>query len=120
MLTPTPGEPRISISEKDKGSTDTRSPTNTSSDNAGIAGWEIALIATFTTLVFLLALIIVGLVLGILVYRRWKVEQMKKTLLEIRPAHFAIGSYNYTVASRVFSVSFVWVEISIAICFFPV
>ena len=93
MLSSTPGEPRISTSEKDKGSTDIRSPTNTNRDNAGIAGWEIALIATFTTLVFLLALIIVGLVLGILVYRRWKVEQMKKTLLEIRPAHLAIGSY---------------------------
>ena len=93
MLSATPGEPSISTSENDNGSTDRRSPTNTNRDNAGIAGWEIALIATFTTLVFLLALIIVGLVLGILVYRRWKVEQMKKTLLEIRPAHLAIGSY---------------------------
>lgn len=103
MLTPTPGEPRLSTIEKDAGS---NLPTNisnsTTTEKAGISGWKIAVIATFTTLLLLLALLLAGLVLVIVVYRRWRVEQMKRTLLEIRPAHLAIGMEHKWCCSSVF------------------
>ena len=108
LLTPTPRQPRILTSEKDKGQTEISTPTNpnNSTRENGIAAWEIALIATFTSLVFLLTVALVALSLGIVVYRRWKVEQMKKTLLEIRPAHLAIG--NAIRVLKCFSASFMW------------
>ena len=93
MFTPTPGKP-ITTDKSDEG-IGINSPTTAANDttvSGGIAAWEIALIATFTTLLFLLALLLAGLVLAIVVYRRWRVEQMKKALLEIRPTHLAIGT----------------------------
>ena len=91
LLTPTPEEtrpPRI----EDKEGFGIESPTNATSDSDGTAAWKLALIATFTTLLFVLAMLLAGLILAVVVYRRMKVERMKKALLEIRPVlHLAIG-----------------------------
>ena len=65
--------------------------TTNNTDIAVISPGEIAAIASVAGLLFVLAVIVISLAVGIVVYRRWKVEQVKKALLEIRPAHLTIG-----------------------------
>ena len=100
--TPTPLGTMLPIVERDNKGIGSDSSTNSTSGNGGIAAWEIALIATFTTLLFVSGVVLAGLVLAVIVYRRWKVEQMKRALLEIRPAHLAIGEGITTVLFKCF------------------
>ena len=66
--------------------------TDTSNDGDSIAQWEVAMIATFAVLLFVLASLICILAAGIVIYRRWKVERMKRDLLEVHPTNLAIGN----------------------------
>ena len=65
------------------------------SDSNSIAQWKIAMIAAFAVLLFVLALLVGILAAGIVIYRRWKVERMKKDLLEVHPTHLAIGNTEF-------------------------
>ena len=69
----------------------TTNNTDSSEDSSSISPGEIAAIASVAGLLFVLAVIVISLAVGIVVYRRWRVEQVKKALLEIRPAHLTIG-----------------------------
>lgn len=53
---------------------------------------HIAAIASVTAIFVLLVVLVIIVALAIVVYRRWKVEQIKKGLLEIYPAHLGIGT----------------------------
>ena len=54
----------------------------------------IAAIASIANILLILAVLIIALALGIVIYRRWKVNQVKKALLQMHPAHLAIGTSN--------------------------
>ena len=90
--TPTPQLP-VSVDRDDADLDGTTNTTETNRDDSsgGIDTSGIAAIATIASLLFLLALLVIFLALGIVVHRTWKVKQMKKTLLEIRPPHLAMG-----------------------------
>lgn len=71
---------------KEKASAGIMSPTNTghsASRGDAISTLEVAVIATSATLLFIVVLSLAGLVLAVVVYRRWRIEPMEKTLLEI-------------------------------------
>lgn len=66
--------------------------TDSDGDNDSVPPLQIAAIASVTAIFILLVVLVITVALGIVVYRRWKVEQIKKGLLEIYPAHLAIGT----------------------------
>ena len=73
-------------------------PTNIDSVNtrnntdSGGSSSDVAAIASVVVLIFLLALLIIPLAVGIVLYRRWKVEQLRKSLHPTHPpAPLAMG-----------------------------
>ena len=66
--------------------------TNSGLDSNGISPSGIAAIATIASILLILAVLVITLALGIVIYRRWKVNQVKKSLLQMHPAHLAMGT----------------------------
>lgn len=94
MPAPTPNGTQNDINDEEVESSFEEITNNTDSDgdNDSVPPSHIAAIASVTAIFVLLVVLVIIVALGIVLYRRWKVEQIKKGLLEIYPAHLAIGT----------------------------
>ena len=95
MPAPTPNGTQNDTNNEEVGSSieDITNSTDSDGDNDdSVHPSHIAAIASVTAIFFLLVVLVIIVALAIVVYRRWKVEQIKKGLLEIYPAHLAIGT----------------------------
>ena len=94
MPSPTPNGTQNDINDEEVGSSieEITNSTDSDGDSDSVPPSHIAAIASVTATFILLVVLVIIVALGIVVYRRWKVEQIKKGLLEIYPAHLAIGT----------------------------
>ena len=101
-----PGETQQpTIEGKEQG--DGLSTNNTDRNNNGISPSGIAAIASIASILVVLAVLVFILALGIVIYRRWKVNQVKKALLQMHPAHLAIGT-SKVVLESIFQTNFAY------------
>ena len=88
-----PGETQQpTIEGREQGDGLSTNNTDSGINNNGISPSGIAAIASIASILVVLAVLIIALALGIVIYRRWKVNQVKKALLQMHPAHLAIGT----------------------------
>ena len=79
--------------------------TNSGLDNNGISPSGIAAITTIASILLILVVLVITLALGIVIYRRWKVNQVKKSLLQMHPAHLAMGTSKVLLCCVVHSMT---------------